>query len=108
MATFRIKRGDLLPELNGTCQDDNGIVDLTNAVSVRFLMGLPGVTTNKVAAAAAFVSKPAGTVKYTWAGTDTDTVGDYDGEFEVTWPGSKLETFPNRGFIRISVYQDRG
>jgi hypothetical protein len=94
--------------ITGTCTDDNGVVDLTNATSVRFMMGLEGSTTNKVAAAATFVSRPAGTVQYAWTGTDTDTVGDYDGEFEVTWPGSKPETFPNRGFIKISVYQDRG
>jgi hypothetical protein len=108
MSTFRIKRGDLLPEIEGTCEDDDGPVDLTNATSVRFLMGVNGSSTNKVAAAATFVSKPDGTVKYTWAGTDTDTVGPYDGEFEVTWPGSKPETFPNRGFIKIDVFQDRG
>lgn len=108
MSTFRVKRGDLLPEIQGTCLDDNGPVDLTNASSVRFLMGVAGSSTNKVAAAAAFVDRPNGIVKYTWTGTDTDTVAEYDGEFEVTWPGTKPETFPNRGFIKVSVYQDRG
>lgn len=108
MAAFRIKKGDLLPEIQGTCEDANGPIDLTNATGVRFLMGLTGSTTNKVAAAATFVDRPSGVVKYTWTGTDTDTVADYDGEFEVTWPGSKPETFPNRGFLKISVYQDRG
>jgi hypothetical protein len=106
--SFRIKKRDLLPEIQGTCEDANGPVDLTTASSVRFLMGLSGSATNKVSAAATFVDRPNGIVKYTWAGTDTDTAGDYDAEFEVTWPGTKPETFPNRGFIKVSITDDRG
>lgn len=108
MAAFRIKKGDLLPKISGTCEDANGPVDLTTASSVRFLMGLPGSSTNKVAAPAAFVSKPDGTVEYAWVSGDTDTVGEYDAEFEVTWPGTKPETFPNRGYIKVSITADRG
>jgi hypothetical protein len=107
MSVFRTKRGDLLPIIQGTCTDVNGPVDLTNATSVRFLMkSSAGVA--KVTSAAAFVDRPNGVVSYTWAGTDTDTVGDYTAEFEVTWPGAKPETFPNRGYITVSIFQDLG
>jgi hypothetical protein len=103
-----MKRNDLLPEIQGVCEDANGPVDLTTASSVKFLMGLPGVTTNKVSAAATFVDRPNGVVKYSWVSGDTDTAGEYEGEFEVMWPGTKPETFPNRGKIKIVIEADRG
>jgi hypothetical protein len=107
MSAYRIKRHDLLPVVQGTCSDANGPVDLTNATSVVFNLTLVGGSTPKVnRATAAFVDKPNGVVSYSWAGTDTDTSGSYNGEFEVGWPSSKPETFPNRGYINVVVYDD--
>lgn len=53
--------------------------------------------------AGAFVVKAAGTISYTWAGSDTDTIGDYIAEFQITWPSSKLQTAPQKTNLYISI-----
>lgn len=106
MADFYIKRGDLLPELNAVLQDAIGPVNLAGA-TVRFHMRVPGSTgTAKVGTAATVVTAATGAVKYTWTGTDTDTVGRYYGEFEVTWGDARKQTFPNNAQLIIEVTSD--
>lgn len=108
MADFTIKEGDLLPELNAVLKDRNGVVDLTGA-TLRFHMRVPGSSgTGKVEAAATVVTAATGAVKYVWAGTDTDTAGEYYGEFQVTWGDTRKETFPNNGQLLIVVTADLG
>ena len=103
-ADFYIKQGDLLPEIQVTCTDaDTGVaVDLTAATDVRFHMRKPGAATEKVDAVAAFVSKIDGTVKYIWQANDTDEVGRYNAEFEVTFAAGTL-TFPNWKQLLIKI-----
>lgn len=104
--TFYMTRGDLLPELTATLQDADGVaVNLANAQAIEFHMTPVGSSTPKVNTTATFVDKPAGQVKYTWAGADTDTAGRYYGEFEVEWPGPLTETFPNAERILIIVQE---
>ena len=47
-----------------------------------------------------------GRVRYSWASADTDTADDYEGEFEVTYSGGRVQTFPNDGHIIIKVTDD--
>jgi hypothetical protein len=37
---------------------------------------------------------------------DTDTIGSYEAEFQITFTDGKIETFPNSDFIRITVTDD--
>lgn len=105
-ADATVKQGDLLPELTAILKDaDGNIVDLTGATSAEFHMVPVGGGVAKVNATATIVDPPAGEVKYTWQGTDTDTVGDFYAEFEVTWVG-KTETFPNDGHLVLRVVDD--
>lgn len=107
MNVFNVKRDDLLPEPQVTLYDALGaVVDLTTATSVKFLMRLASTGAVKVNAAATVVTAGSGVVKYTWAGTDTDTAGSYQAEWEVTWPGGKTQTFPTKGFDTVVVYED--
>lgn len=109
MNTFAIKQDDLLPEPQVTLYDALGaVVDLTTAVSVQFLMRNADTLAVKVNAAATVVTPTAGVVKYVWAGTDTDTAGSYQAEWEVTWSGSRKQTFPTKGFDTVVVYEDVG
>jgi len=103
---FWIKQNDTGPAIAATLRDANGdVVDLTGA-SVRFHMRLKGSTTAKVDAAATVVSASLGEVSYGWAAADTDTVGKFDAEFEVTHSDASVETFPNTSYITVIVKDD--
>jgi hypothetical protein len=104
--TFYIKQNDTVPSIRATLQNGNGDpVDLINA-TVRFHMRAIGANNTTVDAAAVVVSAEAGIVQYNWIADDTDTIGSYQAEFEVTYPDSTVETFPNDGYVRIEIIDD--
>lgn len=87
-----MKRDDLLPVVESTATISGSPVNLTGATSPRFLMRLMSAadqSTPKVDGVATIVTPSAGTLRYDWAGTDTDTAGIYSAEFEVTLAGKK-------------------
>jgi len=45
----------------------------------------------------------AGEVSYPWQEGDTDTAGEYEGEFTITLADTRKRTFPSKGFIRITI-----
>lgn len=109
MATFYIKQHDLLPNLVVTLLEGDDPVDLTLATGARFLMRnlLAGL---KVSAVATILDQSVeanlGKVSYTWVSPDTDTVGKFNGEVEITWPGSKTQTFPAHKYFTVDVQND--
>jgi len=105
--TFYVKQNDTSPSIRATLKDgDNNAIDLTDA-DVRFHMRTIGGTTAKTDAAASIVSPATnGVVQYDWTLSDTDTVGTYQAEFEVTYSGGAIETFPNNGYIAIVITDD--
>lgn len=107
MADFTIKKGALLPPLIAVLKDGTGaVVDLTTATTVKFSMAsVPGGTRKVNAAAVTVVDAPNGKVSYQWAGTDTDTPGNYAGEFLVNFP-SQPEVFPSDGYLGVLVEQN--
>lgn len=106
--SFRIKKGDLLPEITHQFKDASGnVVDLTGG-AIKFSMWLVDGSSVKInAATAAIVTAATGQVKYTWAGTDTNTAGRYKGEFEATLSTKKL-TSPVDTYISIIIIDDLG
>lgn len=102
---FYIKRNDTSPSISGTCKDaDDVVIDLTSA-TVRFHM-LDDDGETVIDTAATLADAANGLVRYDWVAADTDTAGGFRGEFEVTYYDSTIETFPNRGFIPIRIYED--
>jgi hypothetical protein len=107
---FVIKKGDLLPAIVATLKDANGPVDLTGT-TVKFILRKVGATATKVNATAAIDGDQVnnkGKVSYTWVGTDTDTAGVYEAEWQATFTGSKPMTFPNDGYNVIRITDDLG
>ena len=106
MSTFFIKQNDTVPALRATLKDGRGnVIDLTSA-SINFHMkDLAG--TVKIDAAATIISPASdGIVQYNWVAADTDTIGSYQAEFEVSHSDSSIETFPNNGYIRVEIIDD--
>lgn len=100
-----LKRNDRAPSL--IVQLLNVPVDPSGA-TVKFLMRPKGGTTPKVNASASFVGSPTITscvVKYDWQAADVDTSGEFEAEFEMTVGGLKT-TFPNTGFVGVSIVDD--
>ena len=103
---FYIKRNDTSPAMRATLKDgDDAAVDLTGC-SVRFHMRSVGGTTAKVDSAASIVTAGSGIVQYAWSGGDTDTLGSFEAEFEVTFTGGEIESFPNNKFVQVEITDD--
>lgn len=103
--SFRIKQNDTSPSLQATLKDAAGsVVDISGS-SVRFHMkSVDG--TLKVDEPMTIVSGVGGIVQYDWASGDTDTVGSYYVEFEVTYSDGSVETFPNNGNESVTVTKE--
>lgn len=121
-ATFRIKQHDLKPSLQVVLlsdmpQQDPGLppqsnpVNLTQATAARLLMSSRR-TGLKVSGAMTIADQSVvanlGLVTYDWQAGDTDTVGQFDAEIEVTWPTGKPQTFPANQYFTVDVQKDLG
>jgi len=103
MADFTIKQNDDSPAFERTLSDSSGTVINLTGSTVRFHLYDQTKDTAKIDAAATITDAANGVVVYTWAAGDTDTVGWYWGEFEVTYSDTTVETFPNSGYISVKV-----
>ena len=45
-------------------------------------------------------------VQYSFSGANTNTADRYEGEFQVTYSDSSIQTFPNNTYIDITVTDD--
>lgn len=107
MSIFHIRQGDTKPDLVRTLLDEDGVaVNLTGATAVRFNLKAPDGSVKIDNAAAAITNAAAGIVTYEWAAVDTDTAGSFTGEFEVTWGGGGIQSFPNPDYIEVVITQE--
>jgi hypothetical protein len=85
--------GDTAPDITATItHETTGLpVDLTDA-SVRFQMRRRDDRRFTVNQAATLVDAPNGLVRYSWATNDLSVPGDYDIQWEVTYPGGRIQT----------------
>ena len=105
--TFYIKQNDSRPELDVYLRDDKDrSINITGA-TVKFNMRAASDNTIKINnGSVTTVSSTAGRVKYSFTTTNTDTSGNFDGEFEVTFVGGQVESFPNDGYIQVISTDD--
>lgn len=108
MADHSMKANDRLPLFRVVLKRGGGVLDLTNASGVDFIMRLAvgndlAVKINKPAVIADAVN---GVVQYEWAVGDTDTPGAFAAEWEVTWNDGKTETFPTKAYNSVEITAD--
>lgn len=103
---FFIKQNDTSPAIRTTLYDGNNLPqDITGNNGVRFHMRAVGGAV-VIDEAATVVDAGGGVVGYTFDASETATVGLYEAEFEVTYADNSVETFPNVGYIDITIVDD--
>jgi len=111
-ADVYITQNDTGPALLPTLVDEDGtVVDLTGVADsdVKFHMIDPSSATTKVDdnSNTSVLSPVAdGKIQYLWQAADTDTPGLFDGEFEITFPGGQIITFPNYRYFTILIREE--
>jgi len=103
---FYIKQNDTRPIISATLIDGDGSSVNLDGATVAFKMRKVGATASTVDAAATIADATKGKVTYTWVAADTATVGEYEGEFQVTYAGGGIQTFPNNKYIEIEITDD--
>jgi len=102
---FTIKQNDTSPSLSAILKDSSLVaVDLTGATVKLHMKSIDGIL--KINSAMTITSAIGGTVQYDWQTGDTDTVGTYLVEFQVTYSDGAIETFPNSGNSIVSVVRE--
>jgi len=104
--TFYWKRHDTAPVIQCILEDSTGAaVDLTGA-TVKFIMAVT-VGGTALGGSATIVGTPTnGTVQYQPTSTDTAAAGSYLAEWEVTFPSTHKETFPDPGYLTVIITAD--
>ena len=108
MKPIFVKQGDLLPVVGpATLKFEDGTGrDLTDC-TVNFHLTNKETGELKVDAPAVITDVgPPGQVEYRWQGTDTNTPGRYKGEFEVTRPDTKTQTWPTIEELEIIILEE--
>jgi hypothetical protein len=104
---FYIKQNDTRPAITANLTDANdAAVNLTGA-TVKFNMRVDPAGATKVSLGAATIEDAeAGQVSYSWTASNTDTADDYEAEFQVTFAGGTVQTFPGRNWIAVHIIDD--
>lgn len=110
---FVIKAGDTFAAITDTLTNSGGTaVDIQDATVLFKMAAIAGGTT-VVAAEATNAQVGAGTtdgstgmVAFTWGTSDTATAGLFLAEWEVTFTGGSIGTFPNNTYLLVKVMED--
>lgn len=106
MSDFDIKQGDTLPKLIANLKNSDGtVINLTSA-NVFFKMKDINNGSLLINAEANVTSASLGTVQYDWVLADTDTGGEFNGEFQITFSGGSIQTVPTISYITIKIHDD--
>lgn len=104
-ADYVLTQGDLPGATEFTLRDDTGtIVDLTTATGVTFTMrALDDTIVVDAQAAAVVAPATSGKVTYTWQAADVAASGLFAADFEVTFTGGRVVTFPTSPKLYVRI-----
>jgi hypothetical protein len=100
------KQGDTSPAIAEQLLDGLGAAVNLAGATVKFMAWFPGDATIKINASATITDAATGKVSYTPNSTDTNTLGDLMCEWQVTFGGGAVETFPNWRWLKVRVTDD--
>jgi hypothetical protein len=99
---FYVKQGDTRSPYVRTLEDGDGNpVNISGATVAYRMQPLGGIQT--ISGPATILNAPQGQVSYSWQAADTDTAGIYFAEWEVTFSGGAVQTFPNGGYDLVHI-----
>lgn len=103
MTDFVIKSGSTAPALTATLYDGLVPLNLTGA-TVQMRMRAVSGGALVINAPAVITGDPTeGVVVYQWLPADTDDVGEFEVEWEVTFSGGAEQVFPTQGYTTVTV-----
>lgn len=107
---FVIKRGDLEPAITATIRDATGtVVNLTGATAPTLVLKpIAGGSALRYTTGTSVLSAAGGRITHAWVSGETATAGSYFAEWEVTWPSTRVQTFPTEGTFSVVIEQDQG
>ena len=100
------KQNDTAPAIAEQLLDGLGVAVNLAGATVKFMGWLQGDTAVKVNAAATVTDAALGKVSYIPIAADTNTPGDMLVEWQVTFGGGAIETFPNADWQKVRVKDD--
>jgi hypothetical protein len=109
---FTIKQGDTTSILSGVVENSGGTAVSIQAATVIFRMAPVSGGTCSVAGTATIDQVDAGLdgsigqLHYSWTPTDTAQAGLYAAEWQVTFSGGAIQTFPNGDPILVRITED--
>ena len=111
---FTLKRGDTASRLQATLENSGGTpVTIESATVLLKLAPISGGSLTVAGTAVidqvgsgTSVGGSMGQVHYNWATVDTATAGLYVGEWEVTFTGGTVQTFPNTDPFLVHIVSD--
>jgi hypothetical protein len=110
MPTYTVKRGDTAPVVTDTLLDGNGAAVSLTGAAVKFHMSTWDRVTVVTNASATGPNGGAlditGRVQYAWASGDVAAAGVYKAEWEVTFAGGKIETWPGDSYAVVNIPSD--
>lgn len=106
---FVIRANDTVSVIRDTLEDSTGAAVSIQGATVRFHLVARDRAATVLNAAASNDQVTDGTdgskgkVSYTWQAADTTTPGFYLGEWQVTYAGGSIQSFPNAAYVLVYV-----
>lgn len=104
MADIYLTQNRRLPVLTAALRDYQGLVNLSSASAVKFVMMNTGGV-NKINSSCTITDATIGRVTYAWAAADVDTAGTFYAKFMVTIGGQDLPV-PSDRFLVVEIAED--
>ena len=104
---FAIKQNDTAPSLVAILRDTRGRPRVLTGATIVLHMRLQSDKTVKITSGSCTITDASlGIVTYPFTAANTDTVGVYQAEIQVTYSDSTIETFPNSDHIIVTITDD--